>query len=75
MDNFALLQVWIHQFDSRQTLFIFSGSTGVPVVQLIKSKPFDVGTWVRIPVQSHESGFFLSKEKKRKKDAQQVEND
>ena len=42
--------------------------TGAPVVQLVTSKPSDVGTWVRISVQSHELVFF-------QKDAQQVEND
>ena len=45
-----------------------------PVVQLVTSKPSDIGTRVRIPVQSHELGFFLKKEKKKKKKAQQVEN-
>ena len=32
-----------------------------PVVQLVTSKPSDVGTWVRISVQSHELRFFLTK--------------
>ena len=32
-----------------------------PVVQLVTSKPSDVGTRVRIPVQSHELRFFLTK--------------
>ena len=36
-----------------------AGAPGRPVVQLVTSKPSDVGTWVRIPVQSHELEFFL----------------
>ena len=32
-----------------------------PVVQLVTSKPSDVGTLVRISVQSHELRFFLTK--------------
>ena len=32
-----------------------------PVVQLVTSKPSDVGTWDRISVQSHDLGFFLTK--------------
>ena len=35
-----------------------------PVVQLVTSKPSDVGTRVRISVSSHELGFFLTKKKK-----------
>ena len=31
------------------------------MVQLVTSKPSDVGTGVRISVQSHELGFFLTK--------------
>ena len=41
------------------------------MVQSVTSKPSDVGTLVRIPVQPHEQGFLLTK----KKNAQQVEND
>ena len=41
-----------------------------PVIQLVTPKTSDVGTCVRIPVQSHELGFFLPK-----KNAQQVETD
>ena len=32
-----------------------------PVVQFVTSKRSDVGTCLRIPVQSHELGFFLHK--------------
>ena len=32
-----------------------------PVVQLVTSKPSDVGALVRISVQSHELRFFLAK--------------
>ena len=35
-----------------------------PVVQLVTSKPCDVGTRVRISMQSHELRFFLTKNKK-----------
>ena len=38
-----------------------------PVVQLVTSKPSDVGTLVRISVQSHELEFFLTKIQKIKK--------
>ena len=41
------------------------------VVQLVTSKPSDVGTWVRISVSLHELGFLLTKKKKKT----QVEND
>ena len=46
-------------------------------VQLVTSKPSDVGTCVRISVSSHELGFFLTKKnKKTKKQKQQMmEND
>ena len=33
------------------------------VVQLVTSKPYDVGTCVRISVQSHELFFFITKNK------------
>ena len=36
---------------------------GAPVVQLVTSKPSDVGTWVRISAQPHELGFFLKQKK------------
>ena len=45
-----------------------------PVVQLVTSKPSDVGTRVRISVQARELGFFLTKNKI-KNHAQQVGND
>ena len=35
------------------------------MVQLVTSKPPDVGTCVRISVKSHELGFFLTKKKKK----------
>ena len=37
-----------------------------PGVQLVTSKPSDVGTRVQISVQSNELGFFLTKKKKKK---------
>ena len=43
-----------------------------PAVQLVSPKPSDVGTLVRISVQSQELGFFLTK---KIKNDQQVEND
>ena len=50
-----------------------------PLVQLVTSKPSDVGTRVRISVSSHELGFFLSKKYKIiiiiTINAQQMEND
>ena len=42
-------------------LFIFVLFLVAPVVQLVTSKPSDVGTCVRISAQSHELGFFLKK--------------
>ena len=45
-----------------------------PVVQVVTSKPSDVGTRVRVSVQSHDLGIFSRKKIKIKK-AQQVEND
>ena len=48
-----------------------------PVVQLVTSKPSDVGTSVRISVQSHELGFFLTKyiNNINNNNLQRVEND
>ena len=57
------------------TIFYRDASSALfysPVVQLVTSKPPDVGTRVKISVQSHELGFFLTHTKKK---AQQVEND
>ena len=56
-----------------QIMYIVLYSIHAPVVQLVTLKPSDVGTLVRISVQSHELGFFLTL--KKKKNAHQVEND
>ena len=36
------------------------------MVQMVNSKQSDIGMWVRIPVQSHELGLFLTKIKNKK---------
>ena len=49
--------------------------TGRPGVELLNSKPSDVGIRVRISVQSHELGFCLTKNNGYINHAQQVENE
>ena len=50
----------ISEFELQATTLV------APVVQWVTSKPSDVGTRVRIPVQSHELGFLLTKIKNKK---------
>ena len=64
----AQSQARVHKHIYRVRYHLCHTSPVAPVVQLVTSKPSDVGTLVRISVSSHELGFFLTHKKK----AQQV---
>ena len=57
--------------DTYSAIIISDDKPVAPVIQLVISKPSDVGTLVRISVQSHELGIFLTQKKR----AHPVEND